>query len=220
MKWITKWNVIAGLLTLSLLAPSVALAEHPAGKVVQNTATQVMQRLRAEKQQLDANPDRIYALVYEMILPHFDFDGMSKWVLGRYWNQASPEQQQQFTQEFQTLLVRTYARALLEYSEQDIQFEPVNAGADDRLVTVRTEVQQSGTTTIPINYTMHQIDNAWKVIDVSVNGVSLVSTYRGSFASEIRRNGLDTLLQKLAERNADTVAATEAAQATQTDAAE
>lgn len=207
MKLTMNTLVITGLLALTLLAPAVALAEHPAGAVVQTTADEVLQRLRAEKQQLQGNPDKIYALVYEMILPHFDFNGMAKWVLGRYWDKASPEQQQQFIQGFQMLLVRTYASALLEYSDQDIHYEPVNAGADDKVVTVRTEVKQSGAPAVPINYTMHPVGGEWKVIDVAVNGVSLVSTYRGSFAAEIRRNGLDALLQKLAERNAGSAAA-------------
>lgn len=208
-----KFSLITCLLTLSLVvAPALATA-HPAQQVVKDTADQVLEQLRADKEALQNNPDRIYALVYEVIIPHFDFKSMSKWVLGRNWRQASPEQQEQFSKEFQTLLVRTYAKALLQYSDQDIEYSPVHKKADAELVTVRTEVKQSGSSKIPINYTMHEVDGEWKVVDVAVNGASLVSTYRGSFASEVRRSGIDTLISKLADRNAGSMAAVKAEQA-------
>lgn len=202
------------LLSLTLLlAPVAVTAAHPAGEVVKDTADEVLERLRADKEKLEQDSDQIYALVYEMIIPHFDFKGMSKWVLGRNWRQASEEQREQFTKEFQTLLVRTYAKALLEYSDEDIKYAPVQEKEGAKLVKVQTEVKQSSSSNIPINYTMHQVDGEWKVVDVSVNGVSLVSTYRGSFASEVRRNGMEGLLEKLAERNADSNAAVEAHEA-------
>ena len=202
-----KFTLVSCLLTLSLLAPAVTAAAHPAQEVVKTTANEVLERLRKDEQELKANPDKIYALVYEKIIPHFDFKRMSRWVLGRNWRGASEAQQQQFAKEFQTLLVRTYAKALLEYADQEIEYAPVNDDPDSELVTVRTEVQQSGADSIPINYTMHQVDAEWKVVDVSVNGVSLVSTYRGSFASEVRRGGMESLLSKLEQRNAKSNAA-------------
>lgn len=197
-----KIGLLSCLLTLSLLATPATAAAHPAQEVVKGTANRVLDRLEAEKQALQQNPERIYALVYELIIPHFDFKSMSKWVLGRNWRSATEDEREQFTEEFQTLLIRTYAKALLEYSDQEIKYEPVREDPNSNLVTVRTEVKQSGGQAIPINYTMHMADGEWKVVDVSVNGVSLVSTYRGSFASEVRRGGMDTLLAKLAERNA------------------
>lgn len=197
-----RLSAIACILLLSFLSQPLLAAAHPAQKVVKNTADRVLERLRADKDQLTENPDQIYSLVHELIIPHFDFNSMSKWVLGRNWRGASEEQRQRFTAEFQTLLVRTYAKALLEYSDEDIAYMPVNEKSGSDLVTVRTEVKQSGSQSIPINYTMHPTDDDWKVVDVSVNGVSLVSTYRGSFASEVRRSGMDSLIQKLTERNA------------------
>lgn len=208
-----KFSLITCLLTFSLLAlPTVAMA-HPAQQVVKDTADEVLEKLRAEKEELQNNPDRVYALVYEMIIPHFDFKSMSKWVLGRNWRHASPEQQEEFSKEFQTLLVRTYAKALLQYSDEEIEYSPVHKKEDAELVTVRTEVKQSGSSKIPINYTMHEVDGEWKVVDVAVNGASLVSTYRGSFASEVRRGGIDTLISKLSERNAGSRAAVKAEEA-------
>ena len=197
-----RFSLVSCLLTLSLVSTVMAASTHPAQEVVKKTADQVLERLRADKQEMKENPEKIYALVHELIIPHFDFESMSKWVLGRNWRGATEAQQEQFTQEFQTLLIRTYGKALLDYSDQDIQYAPVNEDPESNLVTVRTEVKQSGSQSIPINYTMHIADGEWKVVDVSVNGVSLVSTYRGSFASEVRRGGMETLLSKLAERNA------------------
>lgn len=202
-----KFGFISWLMALSLLATSVVASAHPAQDVVRNTADEVLERLRGDKEDLKENPEKIYALVYELIIPHFDFKSMSKWVLGRNWRSATEAQREQFTQEFQTLLIRTYARSLLEYSDQEIKYAPVQDDPESNLVTVKTEVKQPGAQSIPINYTMHMVDGEWKVVDVSVNGVSLVSTYRGSFASEVRRGGMETLLSKLAERNAKSNAA-------------
>ncbi len=129
---------------------------------------------------------------------------MSKWVLGKTnWRSASEEQRSQFVIEFRTLLVRTYAKALLEYSDEEIVYKPVTSNPESNIVTVETEVKQSGGNMIPINYRMHASGGEWKVVDVAVDGISLVSTYRGSFAAEIRKNGIDSLIAKLSERNAN-----------------
>lgn len=203
-------RLVSFLLILSLLSTSAMASAHPAQEVVKDTADKVLERLNADKEDLRENPEKIYSLVHELIIPHFDFRSMSKWVLGRNWRGATEEQREQFAEEFQTLLVRTYAKALLEYSDEDIVYAPVNEKPESNLVTVKTDVKQSGSQSIPINYTMHVTDGEWKVVDVSVNGASLVSTYRGSFASEVRRGGIETLLSKLAERNAKSNAATAA----------
>ncbi|MEX0951263.1 MAG: ABC transporter substrate-binding protein [Gammaproteobacteria bacterium] len=195
-------SILNLLLTTMLLLPVSLIAAHPAQDVVRTTADQVLDKLAAEQELLEAEPDRIYGLVQEYILPHFDFMSMSRWVLGRNWRDATEAQQQEFAEEFQTLLVRTYAKALLEYSDQDIEYQPVREDGGSNLVTVRTEVKQGGSNQkIPINYTMHTADGEWKVVDVSVNGVSLVSTYRGSFSSEVRRSGIDGLIKRMSERN-------------------
>lgn len=180
-----------------------AAAQEDAAEVVKTTSQQVLERLATEKGHLEENPGRIYELINELVLPHFDFTSMSRWVLGREsWKTASEEQRREFIGEFQTLLVRTYAKALLEYSDEEIKYYPAEGNPGSGLVVVKTEVQQpSGGGSIPIHYRMHQQNGQWKVVDVAVDGVSLVSTYRGSFASEIRKNGLDALIAKIGERN-------------------
>ncbi len=106
-----------------------------------------------------------------------------------------------------SLLVRTYARALLEYSDQEINYIPVESNPSSNLVVVKTEVQSPGSNAVPIDYRMHVSDGEWKVVDIAVDGISLVATYRGSFSSEIRKNGIDSLITKLTERNDNLVSA-------------
>jgi len=187
------------LFTQATLANTAAEAEA----IVKNTTDRVIQRLNEDRTELQANPDRIYKLVNELIIPHFDFASMSKWVLGKSnWKAATPEQKKRFINEFQTLLIKTYAKALLEYSNNEIVFLPSDKKPNSKLVRVNTEViQTGGAKPIPINYTMYAGSGTWKVVDINVDGISLVSTYRGSFSSEINKNGMDALINKLVQRN-------------------
>ena len=201
-------NVISAMLLclaiLAVVARPVVAAEG-AADVVKNTSTRVLERLHAEKAQLEVSPGKIYELIYELVIPHFDFYSMSRFVLGAAWKSATEQQQKDFVEQFKTLLVRTYTNALKQYSENEIVYHPEQTSEGSSLVLVRTEVKGAkGAGSIPIQYRMHSVDGAWKVVDVSVDGVSLVSTYRGSFASEIRSSGLDNLITRLVERNQNT----------------
>lgn len=182
-------------------AVSCATAAPSAEEVVKSTANQVLAKLRSEREMLRQKPTALYQLVNELIIPHFDFRRMSQWVLGRYWRTASETQRSEFIDQFRTLLVRTYATALLEYSDQDIRYLPVQAPPGAKTVTVKTQVDRPGGAPIPINYSMHNKDGDWKVFDVAVDGVSLVSTYRSTFGTQIRQDGLDALIKALAARN-------------------
>lgn len=190
---------------LFMTAANAATETKPAIKVVEETASEVIGRIRQERDELNAHPEQVFDLVDELIIPHFDFESMSKWVLGKNWRQANDAQREQFTNEFKTLLVRTYARALLEYSEQEVKYLAEESSPKSNLVIVRTEITQSGSSSIPISYRMHISDGSWKVVDVAIDGVSLVSTYRGEFKSHIRKNGIDNLIAKLAERNSQSL---------------
>jgi len=192
------------LLLCMLVSGGTAWAGAPtptAEEIVKTTADQVIAKLKADREALKAKPELIYGLVDELIIPHFDFTSMSKWVLGQNWRKATAAQQDAFTVQFRTLLVRTYAKALLEYSDNEITYFPVQNNPDSNLVVVKTAVAQTGSNTIPINYSMHVKDGDWKVVDVAIDGISLVSTYRGSFATEIRTNGLDSLINQLIDKN-------------------
>lgn len=182
---------------------NVNATTESAEEIVKTTSDKVIERLIAQRADLDVHPEKIYSLINELVIPHFDFVSMSKWVLGKTnWNGANQKQQDQFVNEFRTLLVRTYAKALLEYSDHEIRYLPIESNPNSTIAIVKTEVQQPGANAVPINYSMHVSGGEWKVVDVAVDGISLVATYRGSFASEIRKNGMDALINKLAERNA------------------
>lgn len=201
-----KWRVI-GLILLVWLPGSGSLwAAQAPQDMVQQTAERMLSKLRAERQVIDQHPGRIYELVNEIVLPHFDFERMSSWVLGKYWRTATPAQREQFTQQFRTLLVRTYAKSLLEYTNNKITYMPMRATPQQTEVKVRTEVEQPGGFPIPIDYDLYLKGNDWKVYDVTIDGVSLVTNYRTTFANQVRQDGLDKLVATLAERNQQDVA--------------
>jgi phospholipid transport system substrate-binding protein len=125
---------------------------------------------------------------------------MSQWVLGRNWRTATPDQRARFVAQFRNLLVRTYSSALSDYADEKITYLPFAGDLSAPTVTVRTEIEQGGST-IPINYSMYHSRDGWKVYDVAISGVSLVTNYRSSFGNIIRDQGMDSLIRQLAEKN-------------------
>lgn len=195
------------VVSLGLLVGGGALAAAPSPQeLVQRTADQMLTKLKTEKQVIDQHPERIYELVNQIVLPHFDFERMSSWVLGKYWRAATPAQKEQFVNQFRNLLVRTYAKSLSEYTDRKISYLPMRPSPQENQVKVRTEVDQPGGFPIPIDYDLYRKGDDWKVIDVTIDGVSLVTNYRSTFATQIRQDGLDKLITVLAERNQRDVA--------------
>ena len=188
------------LLLLSGLA-SAAVGEEDPLQLVRSTADRVLNEVRVRRAELEASPGKVYELVDQIVLPRFDFVYISRLVLGRHWRRATPQQRKEFTREFQELLVRTYATALLNYSDQQITYLPLRREADARVVTVSTRVTTSGVPPIPINYSLRRNSEQWKVFDVTIDGVSLVSNYRSSFASQIRRFKLQGLIERMRQLN-------------------
>ena len=197
-----KKIIAFGLLLLLLGNGPLWAAVQSPQEVIQDTSARMLEALRKNRDALRQNSSQIYTLVDQIVLPNFDFELMSRWVLGRNWQQATPEQRRRFADEFRTLLVRTYAKALLEYSDNEIRILPSANPAANNEATVKTEAQVRTGPPIPINYTMHLNSDGWKVYDVTVDGVSLVTNYRSTFASQIRSNGLDTVIADLQQRNA------------------
>jgi phospholipid transport system substrate-binding protein len=194
--------IFACLLALLLalpLAPATAATEPQ--EVVRETADQMLGKLRSHRTELDADPSLIYGMVQEIVLPRFDFELISRYVLGRYWRQASAAQQQAFIEGFRSLLVRTYAHALLNYSDQDIRYLSVRADKDGDRVLVPTQVAAAGAPAIPIDYKLYRDGGgAWRVYDVVIDGISLVSTYRSNFNSQIGRVGIDGVIESMQQR--------------------
>jgi len=191
------------LLSLALMIfAGVALAAAAPDELVKKTAEDVLAVVKSDKDIQNGDRQKIYALAEEKILPNFDFDRVSRLVLGKYWRSATKEQQAAFQREFRSLMLRTYATALSKYRNQTIDFKPfhMQPGATD--VTVESEIVQPGGQPIGVDYTLEKTGDSWKVYDIVIEGVSLVTNYRGQFSNAIRQSGMDGLIKKLSEKNA------------------
>ncbi len=189
------------------LAASVASGEDLAPDVlVQRISEDVIAAIRQDKDLRAGDPAKIAALVEVKILPHFDFQRITRLAMGSGWRQATPEQQDELRRQFQTLLVRTYSGALASYSGQIIEFSPLRSKPGDTEVTVRSRVKQPGAEAIVIEYDMEKSAAGWKVFDVRISGISLIATYRTAFAEEVRNHGVDGLIALLASKNRQSLA--------------
>lgn len=180
---------------------SLLAAQDEATALVKRTAERMLDTLESRRADIERNPALIYGLVETIVLPHFDFERITQGAVGQYWRQATPDEQRQLVDGFKQVLIRTYARSLLSYSGQEIRYLPVKPGNRPAMVTVSTEVRESGSAPIPVEYRMHNAGNGWKVYDVVINNASLVGNYRSSFATEIRQNGIDGLISRLGDMN-------------------
>ena len=168
---------------------------------VKKMTDEVLSIAKHGKENRGGNQNMINDLVDAKVLPYFDFGRMTALAVGRNWPKASAEQRSALTSEFRTLLVRTYSSALTTYKNQVIEVKPLRAAAADTDVTVRTQVKQAGSEPISIDYSMEKIPGGWRVYDVVVGGVSLVTNYRESFNVQIRDGGVDGLIKSLASKN-------------------
>jgi phospholipid transport system substrate-binding protein len=186
---------------LVFLFAGAALAQETPDLLVKSVTQEVIAIIKQDKEIQAGNTKKTIALVEEKVLPHFNFARMTALAMGQNWRRATPEQQKQLTDQFRTLLVRTYSSAITQYRNQTIDFKPLRMQPGDTEVLVRSEVKQSGAESIGIDYAMEKTPNGWKVFDVSVAGVSLVTTYRDTFASEVRNAGVDGLIKTLSDKN-------------------
>lgn len=194
--------LLAALLFTCFLGARAQAGIEPQEQV-KLVAEQVLGTLEREGDALTQDPGRIYKLVDEVLLEHMDFERMSRWVLGKHWKSATPEQQTRFVGEFRRLLVRTYATALASYGGQQVRYLPQREGGSASEVTVRTEIRQPAGPPIAVNYSLYLHEGGWKAYDVQIDGISLIANYRASFATEVRKGGLEALIQSLAARNRD-----------------
>ena len=192
-----KWYVAVAMWLLS----GVAIAGMTPDQLVKKTADDVIEVIKNDKDIQAGNQQKIFALAEEKILPNFDFEKVSRLVLGKNWTNATPEQKTAFQAEFKTLLLRTYATALSKYKNQSIEYKPFRMEAGAESATVKTAIQQPGGDPISVDYGLSKKADDWKVFDIVIEGVSLVTNYRRQFAQEIRQNGLDSLTKKLADKN-------------------
>jgi phospholipid transport system substrate-binding protein len=194
--------LVATLFTgASLVAAQSVADDITPQELVRDTSSRMLVALHDEQDSIREDSGRLYELVSEIVLPYFDFRRMSQWVLGKNWRKATPEQRERFVEQFRLLLVRTYGSALFEYADEKIIYLPFVADSKAKTVTVRTEIELPAATAIPITYSMYRSNAGWKVYDVSISGVSLVTNYRSTFGSIIRKDGMDVLISQMFERN-------------------
>ncbi|MFK3739143.1 MlaC/ttg2D family ABC transporter substrate-binding protein [Massilia sp. TN1-12] len=184
----------------SVLAPA-AIAQEAPDALVKRVSNDVINSVKADKDIQAGNRQKIIDLVNSKILPYVDAQKMTQQAAGRFWRQASPEQQKQLTDEFRTLLVYTYSGALSQIKNETVEFKPFRADPADTDVEVRSQVNVTRGEPITLNYRLSKGPQGWKIYDLNVLGAWLVQTYTSTFSSEISKGGIDGLIKKLHERN-------------------
>ena len=198
----TGWRAMLVLLGgLLPLFQSTAAAVAPED-VIQQATAKMQSELRARESALASDPAVLRELIDSILVPHFDFGRISRLVLGKYWRRASSDQRQQFRIEFSELLIRSYTNVLVDNADAKIKFLPPRREASATNALVKSLVPQFGGPSVSVDYMLALRNDAWKVFDVRIDGISLVSNYRSSFSRQLRQDDLDTLIGDLAERNA------------------
>jgi phospholipid transport system substrate-binding protein len=196
-------SFLAALLgALVLMQPAgPAAAQTAPDEMIRTLSTQIIDRIKQDKELKSGDIRRMSQFVDETIMPNVNFERMTALAVGRNWRQATPEQQKQLMAEFRQLLLRTYAGALTSVSDQQVRIKPLRAGADDTEVVVRTEIVQSRGDPIQLDYRLEKAGTSWRIYDLNVLGVWLVETYRNQFTQEVSAKGIDGLIKSLADRN-------------------
>lgn len=191
---------LIALVFASLLTSLVQAQEAP-DVLVKQVTEEVLDIIRKDKDIQNGSAKKVIELVDAKVIPHFNFKHMTALAVGKDWRKASPQQQEQLAVEFKTLLVRTYSNALTGYKNQKVVYKPFKMNAGDVDVLVRTEVQQPGNKPVQLDYSLEKLDAGWKVYDVSVAGISLVTNYREQFGQEVRNGGIDGLIKAISTKN-------------------
>ena len=195
------------LLPLAFVA-CIASAQEAPDAMVKRVAEDILAQIRADKDLQAGSQTKARQVMETKLVPNFDFARMTALAMGRNWRTATPEQQKQLTDEFRTLLVRTYSGALANYRDNTMDYKPLRMNAGDTEATVRTEVRRAGQAAVQIDYSMEKLPEGWKAYDVIVAGVSLVTNYRDEFNDAVKSSGIDSLIATLARKNAAGATAT------------
>lgn len=198
---IVKKLSIALIATCALAFSGFASAQEAPDVLIKRISEDVMNTAKADKDIQNGNSRRIQQLVDEKILPYVDFQRMTSLAVGRYWRDATPEQQKQLTTEFRSLLMFTYSGAIAQIRDQKIEYRPLRADPSDTEVVVNTQVLQPRGEPIQLSYRLAKSPSGWKIYDMNVLGAWLVETYKGSFSAEIGKSGVDGLIKTLSDKN-------------------
>lgn len=206
----TQQNAIVGLFTLLLIllpaTKGIAGGLQLPQQVIQRVSEQLQQKLQDKSFTQDFA--QVTQFVHGVIDPHTDFDRIAPLVLGKHWKTATTEERERFKHEFQSLLIRIYSRAFVEYNDWSIRYLPLEMSSEATKVIVKTEVLQPGINPVDVNYRMFLSQGKWKVYDIMIDGVSLVTNYRASFNEEIQKKGsLSAVIDGLAKRNTEALTA-------------
>ena len=195
--------MVRSLTAVLLLAfAPIVLAQEAPDALVKRIAEETLAAIRADKELQAGNPAKVKQLIEAKLVPHFDTARMTALAMGRNWRSASPEQQRELTEQFKTLLIRTYSNALTNYRDNTMNYKPLRMNPGDNEVVVRTEVTRPGQAPVQIDYSMEKSPEGWKAYDVVVAGVSLVTNYRDEFNDTVRSSGVDGLIKALQTKNA------------------
>ena len=187
----------------ALLFAGSAAAQQQLGpdQLVQKITDEVLAAIKSDKQLAAGDKQKAVKLAEEKVLPYVDFEQATRLAIGRAWREATPEQRKRLVTEFRNMLVRTYSNAISAYEGQTLKVLPARGKQDPEETVVRTQFVRAGGQPLPIDFTMHQKDGTWKVYDITVEGVSLVMTYRSEFDAIVKQKGIDGLIQALATKN-------------------
>ncbi len=200
------FGFFAALIALMPVTQVMAADLLPPQQAIESASSKLQQKMQDKSFIKDFA--KVAHFVNEAILPHTDFDRISSLVLGKHWRTATPDERNHFKKEFQTLLVRTYSRAFVEFKDWSIRYLPIEMEGDAAKVIVKTEVLQPGLQPVAVNYRMFLSNGDWKAYDIMIEGVSLVTNYRTTFSNEIQTKGsLTAVIDSLAKRNTEALAA-------------
>jgi len=194
-------TLLSTLILLPLALAQPVFAQEAPDALVKRVAEDVLTTIRSDKDLQAGNQAKVKQLIETKLAPNFDFARMTALAVGRNWRNASPEQQKQLTDQFRTLLVRTYSGALSGYRDNTMDYKPLRTNPGDTEVIVRTEVRRAGQAPVQIDYNMAKTPEGWKAYDVAVAGVSLVTNYRDEFSDIVKSSGIDGLIKALDAKN-------------------
>ncbi len=195
------FRILLAVLLLAAAGAQAQAPDTPPDAMIKNVTDEVVAIINKDRDIQSGNYKKAIDLIDAKVLPHFNFPHMTQLALGRDWRLASAEQKRTLSDEFRTLLVRTYSKALTEYKNQSIDFKPFKMKAGDTEAKVVAQIIQPGAKPIPVNYYLEKSPQGWLVFDIEVDGISLVINYRDSFSSEVRNNGIDGLIKSLQTKN-------------------
>jgi phospholipid transport system substrate-binding protein len=193
--------LLCGLALCAAAAAPAAEADEPS-QIIQNAANEMLKDLDAHRAEYRKDPDKVYALVDRVLLPHFDTQYAAQQVLAKHWRTATPAQRERFINSFYRSLLRNYGTALLDFTADRLIIMPFKGDISTGRAVVRTQVRRDNGAQVPVNYSLRKSDKGWMAYDVSIEGISYIKSYRTDFDAEIDQKGLDAVIERIEKQGA------------------